>query len=190
MSIRRGLGAILALILVTAAAAMDLPRMSPALTIALPGGKPLSIESYRGKAVVLAFILTSCPHCQHTTGILKQLQADYGRRGLQIVEAAIDQGAGMLVPGFVQQFEPNFPVGVASYDTAAAYLQHNPNLIMHVPAVVFLDHRGVIRAEYEGDDKFFIDDVQEKNLRDQIEKLLHAGDMTRKTAPSRTAAKN
>jgi cytochrome oxidase Cu insertion factor (SCO1/SenC/PrrC family) len=180
MTLRRALGALL--ILVFVASAMDLPRKSPALEIGMNGGKPLQIEGYRGKAVVLAFILTTCPHCQHTTGILKQLQTDYGPRGVQIVEAAVDQNAEMLVPSFVQRFAPNFPVGFVLYDTAAAYLQHSPLLIMHVPALVFIDRQGTIRAEYEGDDKFFLDDMQEKNLRDQIEKLLHSGDTTRKTA--------
>jgi cytochrome oxidase Cu insertion factor (SCO1/SenC/PrrC family) len=190
MTMRRGLGTLLAAVLASTVGAVDLPRKSPALAIGLNGGKTLPVDSLKGKAVLLAFILTTCPHCQHTTGILKQLQAEYGPRGLQVVEAAIDQGAEPLVPGFVQHFSPNFPVGFVTYDVAAEYLQHSPMLILHVPALVFIDRQGTIRAEYEGDDRFFSEEVQEKNLRDQIEKLLRAGDMTRKTQAGKTAAKN
>ncbi len=191
MSIRRGLRTLLAVGLMAAAmAAMELPRKAAALSIGMPGGKPLQISSFRGKAVLLAFILTTCPHCQYTTGILNQLQAEYGPRGLQIVGAAVDQGAEMLVPGFLQRFGPIFPVGFVSYDTSAEFLQHDPKLIMHVPALVFIDRQGIIRAEYEGDDKFFSEDVQQKNLRQQIEKLLHSGEATRKTQAAKTAGKN
>jgi thiol-disulfide isomerase/thioredoxin len=191
MTMRRGLGGLVAAVAMAAtAAAVTVPRKSPALSIGLPGGGKLTLDTYKGKAVLLAFIQTTCPHCQHTTGILKQLQADYGPRGLQVVEAAINEGAEELVPGFVRQFEPNFPVGFVSYDVATEYLQHNPMLIMYVPALVFIDRGGTIRAEFEGSDKLFAEDVQEKNLREQIEKLLHAGDVTRKTQSGKAPAKN
>ena len=190
----RGSGAFLAASTVMALAAaplsaMDLPRKSPPLSIEMNGGKPLQIQSYKGKVVLLAFILTTCPHCQHTTAILKQLQTEYGPRGLQVVEAAIDQGAEAMVPGFLMRFGPNFPVGFTTYDKAAEYLQHNPNLILHVPALVFIDRQGIIRAEYEGDDRFFADDVQDKNLCDQIEKLLHSP-QTGKTQTAKRAGRN
>ena len=192
---RRALGmllaaALMAVTMAATASAVDLPRKAPALEIGLPGGKKLQLDSFRGKAVLLAFILTSCPHCQYTTGLLKQFQIEFGPQGLQIVEAAIDQGAASLVPGFIMTFTPNFPVGYVSYDTSAAFLQHNPMLIMHVPSLVFIDRQGTIRAEFEGDDQFFANDVQEKHLREQIEKLLHSGDMTRKTHTARPPAKN
>ena len=184
------MGLLLAAALITvSAAAVDLPRKSPPLIIGMSGGKPLAIDQYKGKAVLLAFILTTCPHCQHTTSILNQMQTEYGPRGLQVVEAAIDQGGESLVPGFVQHFAPRFPVGFVTYDASAEYLQHNPMMIMHVPALVFIDRQGMIRAEYEGDDKFFTDEVQEKNLREQIEKLLHPADAPHKTAASKTASK-
>ena len=184
---RRGWTAAAAMAATMAAAmAVELPRKSPALAIGINDGKPLAIESYRGKAVLLAFILTTCPHCQYTTGILKQLQAEYGPRGLQVVEAAIDGNAPMAVPGFVQRFQPNFPVGFVTYEAAVEYLQHPLTLILHVPALVFIDRQGTIRAEYEGDAPFFSDAKQEQNLRGAIEKLL--GGAVRK-APAKTAAK-
>jgi len=194
MRMRRAFGvaiavACLATCLASTGAAADLPRKAPPLTIGLPEGGKLALDSYKGKAVLLAFILTTCPHCQFTTGLLKQFQTEYGPRGLQVVEAAIDQGAEMLVPGFIQRFTPNFPAGFVAYDTSAQFIQHNPMMIMHVPALVFIDRQGTIRAEFEGDDPIFSEETQEKNLREQVEKLLHAGDLTRKT-PSKAPAKN
>ncbi len=173
------------------ASAVDLPRKAAPLSIGMAGGKQVQVESYKGKAVLLAFILTTCPHCQYTTALLKNLQTEYGPKGLQVLEAAIDQDAAGLVAGFVMHFGPNFPVGYVPYETSSDFLQHNPMLIMHVPALVFIDRQGIIRAEYEGDDKFFADEVQEKNLRAQIEKVLHpAAEAPRKATPSKSGAGN
>jgi len=195
MATRRGIGLPVAAMLVGCLAgppapAATLPRKSPELAIALNGGKQLLLSSYKGKAVVLAFILTTCPHCQRTTGLLKQLQAEYGPRGLQVVEAAIDQGAEPLVPGFLARFQPNFPVGFVQYESSSEFLQHDNSLILHVPALVFIDRQGSIRTQYEGDDPFFTEEKQEKNLREQIEKLLQPAALTGKAAPKKTAVKN
>src|ERR1041384_6058719 len=104
----RRLGTVLTLAALVVSGA-ELPRKEPEFTINLNGGKKLQVSDYRGKGVVLAFILTTCSHCQATTGLLTRLQAEYGPRGLQVLESAIDQGAAAFVPRFVQQFQPNFP---------------------------------------------------------------------------------
>ena len=124
--------------------------------------------------MLLAFILTTCSHCQATTGLLSKAQTEYGPRGLQIVECAIDQGAEAFVPRFIQSFAPAFPVGFRDFETAQTFLQHSPMLLLHVPVLVFIDRGGNIVAQYEGDDPFLGEGVQEKNLRAQIEKLLAA----------------
>ena len=189
MITRRGLAAAAAAALAWAAVAgaVELPRKSAPLTIGLGGGKQLTIAGYKGKPVVLAFISTTCPHCQYTTGLLKQFQAEYRPRGLQIVEAAINQMAESLVPAFIQQFQPNFPVGFVAYDTAVEYLQHSPALILYVPSMVFIDRQGTIRAEFEGGSPIFSEEQQEKNLRAEIEKLM--GKAPAKAAPAKTASK-
>lgn len=155
----------------SAATAATLPRQAPELTIHLNGGKSIQLSSYKGKAVVLAFILTTCSHCQATTGLLAKAQADYGPRGLQVLESAIDQGAEAFVPRFIQQFAPPFPVGFNDFNTAQEFMQHSPMLIMHMPGVVFIDRSGRIVAQYEGDDPDMMGD-QNKHLRERIEQIL------------------
>jgi hypothetical protein len=39
--------------------AADLPRKAPELAIVQPGGKQILLSQYRGKVVVVAFILTT-----------------------------------------------------------------------------------------------------------------------------------
>jgi peroxiredoxin len=158
------------------ACAADLPRPSPDFTISFPNGKPIQISQYKGKVIAVAFILTTCPHCQKTVGFLSTLQNEYGPRGFQVVACAIDDMAAMLVPDFVTRFHPPFPVGFAPRDPVLTYLLHPAMYKMFMPQIVFVDRDFVIRAQHAGDDPFFTNEAeQEKNLRDQIEELLKAG---------------
>src|ERR1043166_8287059 len=92
----------LALAAVLCTSAATIPRKAPNFTVKMNNGKPLQLSEYKGKVVVLAFILTTCSHCQAATRILNKLQAEMGPRGLQVIESAIDENAQALVPGFVR----------------------------------------------------------------------------------------
>ena len=102
--------------------------------------------------------------------VLSGLQKEYGPRGLQILAAAFNTKAETLVPGFIHQFQPTFPVGWASHQEVLTYLDHSVMTPLYVPSMVFIDRTGVIRHEYLGGDPFY--NNQEKNLRDTIEEML------------------
>jgi|SRR5579863_4529107 len=148
------------------------PRPSPDFAIGVNDGTQLHLSQYRGEVVVLAFILTSCPHCQFTVGVLSRLQTEYGPRGLQVVASAIDPMSSMLVPDFIKNFQPTFPVGFNEHSQAIEYLEHPVIYRLMMPQLVFIDRQGVIRAQYSGDDPFFNKTDQEKNIREAIEPLL------------------
>ena len=154
------------------AAAAQLPRPAGELTINMNGGKKLLLSSYKGKPVVVAFILTTCSHCQNTTRLLSKAQTDFGPRGLQVLESAIEQGGEAFVPRFIQSFNPPFPVGFNDYTVAQEFMQHSPMKVMSMPLVAFIDRQGNIVAQFEGSDPEMVEAVQEGNLRAQIEKLL------------------
>jgi peroxiredoxin len=69
-----------------------LPVGTPAPSIgALPAadGKSYSLAQYKGqKVVVLEFFAPWCPHCQNETATLKQLQQEYGARGVQVLSVS------------------------------------------------------------------------------------------------------
>jgi thiol-disulfide isomerase/thioredoxin len=150
----------------------DLPRQAPELKINTPAGTPLKLSQYKGKTVAVVFILTTCPHCQKTIGLLGPLQKEYGPRGFQVIASSIEAGSAMSVPGFVRDFKPPFPVGFNDPSVAVEFMQHPPSLIPHMPMIAFVDRQGVIREQHEGDDSLFFSDQQEQNLRRAIETLL------------------
>jgi thiol-disulfide isomerase/thioredoxin len=139
------------------------------------GGKPLHLTDYKGKAIVLACILTTCPHCQRTVTQLTKLQPEYAARGLQVLAAAAEGSPELSVPLFLKEFHPPFPVGYIQ-DTMGvlAYFQYSPTKLPKMPILVFIDRQFVIRAQHDGsDDSFLAADPQgETNLRTQIEVLL------------------
>lgn len=161
----------LVLSLAMMASAAPLPRQSPTdFVIHLAPDGQVSPAQYAGKVVVLAFILTTCPHCQHSTQLLSGLQREYGPRGLQVMAGAFNEMSHMLVPDFIKQFQPAFPVGYNSRQEVHAYLDHSEQLQMYVPVLVFIDRKGMIRYQHTGEEPFFQD--QEKNVRATIEELL------------------
>lgn len=165
-----------------------LPRPSPDFAVHLTPSGEVSPTHYKGKVVLMAFILTTCPHCQHATQMLSKLQQEYGPRGLQIMAAAFNDMSNMLVPDFNKQFHPAFPVGWASRMEVLSYLDHSAITQMYVPIFVFVDRKGMIRAEHYGDDPFMTD--PEKNTRHEIEDLLNEPSGTKKTQTSSVKKKS
>ncbi|MGA9627521.1 MAG: TlpA disulfide reductase family protein [Bryobacteraceae bacterium] len=167
--------AILTLLCATSALAADTaapPRPSPPLTIERLGAPDLQLSQYRGKVVALAFILTTCSHCQDLTKLLGPLSREYALRGVQVLECAFNDDAKQTMAEFLQQFQPPFPVGWTNRAVAMAYLQRTilDTRPLYVPHMVFLDRRGIIQAEYPGESDFMKDPAT--NIRAELEKLL------------------
>lgn len=166
------IAAAVCLLSITGAAAAELPRTAPDLTINLAPGKQIKLSQYRGKTVVLAFILTYCSHCQAVVRGLSKDQQEVGPKGLQVLACAIEDMAATAVPGFVRQFAPGFPVGYATSTESVQFLQHPPMMGFYMPAVVFIDKAGVIRAQYEGRDEMLKEATQEKTVREKILEIM------------------
>jgi peroxiredoxin len=156
-----------------AAHAADLPRPAPDLAINLAAGKQIRLSQHRGKTVLLAFILTTCSHCQAVVRGLIKDQEELRPKGLQVLVTAIEDMAATAVPGFVRLYSPGFPVGYNSSKEAVQFLQHPRGEPFLMPALVFIDKGGVIRAQYGGGDPLLNLETQEKNVRDKILELMN-----------------
>jgi hypothetical protein len=151
--------------------AATLPRKAPEFVVKMPDGKDVPLSSYKGKGVILAFILTTCSHCQDYTRLLIKAQNEFGPKGLQVIESAIEQTAKANVPGFVRAFNPPFPVGFNEYMAAADFLEFPRTQVMHMPGVAFIDRSGKIVAQHFSQEPF-IEKDPEANLRSMIQKIL------------------
>lgn len=160
------LAALAALSLVAA----DVPRPAPDFTVKMPNGKDVKLSDYKGKVVVLEFLLTTCPHCQRASQGINKVYRELGPQGLQPIGVAVNDMANMLVDDYVKQFNLDFPVGWSLRDPVISFLQHPVMLMMSFPNLVIIDREGQIRHQFPGGDAFF--ENEEKNLRDAVLPLL------------------
>ena len=164
----------LPLIALYLAAQPAMPRKAPELTIVEPGGKQTLLSSYRGKVVALAFIFTTCSHCQAECGVLNKLNTELGPKGFQALAVAFNDNAGMLVSAFTQTFHTNFPVGFAARQTVTDYMQLDDTgkVAWVVPQLALIDRKGMIVAQSAPEGS--LDLQEEAPLRKKIVDLLAA----------------
>jgi len=177
---------ILSLAFCSAGSLPDAPRKAPDFQIHMADGKNLSLSEFRGKKVcVVAFISTTCPHCQAYVQMLSGIQRDYAERGVQILGVAFDDGAEKALPGFLQQFRPAFPLGWDKHADVMGFLQISILSPGFVPKVAFIDRGGTIRKQFQHQDRvdeFFND--PDKSTRATLDEILKAPATTHKSTPS------
>jgi peroxiredoxin len=154
-------------------------RPSPAFSIMRIASAPLKLSQYKGKVVALAFIYTTCPHCQHLTTSLNQVAKDYAARGVQVLECAFNDDAVQTMPEFIRQFNPAFPVGFATRASVMSYLQYTitDTRPLYVPHMIFIDRAGIIRGDFPGESPF-LQDGPDASIRKELDQILKASGAT------------
>jgi peroxiredoxin len=126
----------------------EVPRRAPEFAIQLPQPSgQLLLSQYKGKVVCLEFLYTTCPHCQTASQLMSRLQTEYGPKGFQALGVAFNDMSQMLVRDFVRDFKVNYPVGFSTREPVHGFLQNDPKHSLHVPQMVFIDRKGVIRHQ-------------------------------------------
>lgn len=172
------------------------PRKAPEMAFTLPGQGERLLSQYRGKVVVLDFILTTCPHCQAAAHTLSGLQQKYESQGFQALQVAIngtDEGrnpsqANDLVSAFARTYQASFPVGWVARDSMPTFMGFSLMDRTVVPQVVVIDRKGFIRFQTPatGESDLRLPDV----LQQHVEELLSAGSAaTHRTTTAKVAPK-
>ncbi len=152
------------------AKAPEVPRKADELVFNNVDGPQKLLSMYKGKTIVLALMFTTCPHCQKIAQLLTQVQTEYTAKGVQVLGAVFDKDAASRVKQFHDQLGLNFPVGYSQQGPVLEFLKLPPNDPYFVPALVFIDKRGMVRSQYVGDETFLAH--QEVNIRAEIDKML------------------
>src|ERR1700676_1662449 len=63
------------------------PRKAPEFVFQMVDGPQQLLSMYKGKAIVLALMYTTCPHCQKTAQLLAKVQTEYAPKGVQVLGA-------------------------------------------------------------------------------------------------------
>ena len=85
---------------------------APAVTFTTLEGKPISLESLRGKVVLVNFWATSCPGCIKEMPGMVETYNQYKNKGFEIVAIAMSYDPPNYVLNFVQTRQLPFPVAL------------------------------------------------------------------------------
>ena len=148
----------------------SLPRKAPELAINVPGTGPKLLSQYRGHVVALEFIETTCPHCQAASKVMSRIQNEFKSRGVQVLDAAINPNAGLLVGNFAKEFQTTFPVGWVTFNQFLSFMGFTMADRVVVPQLVLIDRQEMIR--YQTPPGGDANSMQESTIKQRIEELL------------------
>jgi peroxiredoxin len=123
---------------------------APQMVFTALNGETISLESLRGKVVLVNFWATSCPGCIKEMPDLVKTWQKYHSRGLETIAVAMSYDT----PEYVRQFaeKNNVPFTVA-LDTDGAVAQAFGNVRV-TPTTLVIDKQGQIAQQYVGEPDF------------------------------------
>lgn len=173
------------------------PRKAPELAFTIPGEGQKLLSQYRGKVVALEFIMTTCPHCQAASRDMTKYQEEFGKRGLQVIDLAINALDGMggpseaaeMVTRFKNSFQVGFPVGYLPRAEMMTFMGFTLADRMVVPQLALIDRKGIIHYQTPAISGPQWESVmKEPGLREHLEELLAMGNSTATRSKSKIVA--
>lgn len=119
----------------------------------------ITLETYRGKVVLLNFWATWCEPCLAEIPRFAGWQQKYGQRGLQILGVSMDDGEAP-VREFYRKHRLNYPVVMGDEKLGEAY-----GGILGLPVTFLIDIDGRIRYQHDGATDL---DVMEREIREML----------------------
>jgi thiol-disulfide isomerase/thioredoxin len=126
--------------------AQQAPRRAPGFAL-VDGitGQVRDLYDYRGKAVVLEFMMTTCPHCAAFAEILGEVHQKYAGKVEVISIVNTNNDNPNTVKQFVAGHKVGYPILMDMGQMEYSYIL-KPNV--DLPHVYLIDANGYIRSDY------------------------------------------
>src|ERR1035438_1364334 len=120
------------------------PDPAPAFELKDLDGKPLKLDAYRGKVILLNFWATWCGPCRAEIPSLIELQKHY-KNHLQVIGLAVDEEDESFVRKFADSEGINYPIAMGTDNVRIAY-----GGVGALPTVFVIDTQGRIVQKHVG----------------------------------------
>jgi thiol-disulfide isomerase/thioredoxin len=126
---------------------LDPPRVAPDVAYLVEGGELQSLDSFRGKVVVLNFWATWCPPCVAEMPYLDELAGTHGGDHLAVVTMAMERASEIKILEFYERIGAQH-LGI--------YRDPDMNLarsmrVFGLPTTLLIDYEGNIVAQLVGE---------------------------------------
>ncbi len=123
-------------------------RTAPDFALPDLEGRMRSSDEWDGSIRVVNFWATWCPPCRKEIPLLKEIQAEYGDRGVQIIGIAMDETEA--VTQYAETMKFNYPVLIGQQEAVDLGNQFLKDFI-GLPFTVFTDRDGRIVDVHTGE---------------------------------------
>jgi len=136
-------------------------QAAPNFKVSTIAGQQVSLDSYRGRVLVLDFWATWCQPCRLSIPHLVELDRKYGKQGLQVLGMSADEDGEREVKAFADKNRMSYPIALAGETTLTDYG------VRSVPVMFVIDKKGRVAEVFRG----FSDEVA-RSSEQLIKKLL------------------
>ncbi|MFZ1729660.1 MAG: TlpA disulfide reductase family protein [Bacteroidota bacterium] len=150
----------LALLISASALSAQVGEQAPAFSLKDRDGKTVTLESLKGKVIVLNFWATWCPPCRAEIPAFKSAYDKYKAKGVEIVGISLDQKGWSVIKPFLDNQKIQYPVLLGDAEIARDY-----GNIRSIPTTFIIDRKGKVVDSHVGA-------MTEEALVKAFEKLL------------------
>lgn len=124
-----------------------LGRSAPDFKVKTLEGRTVSLDQYRGKAVLINFWATWCGNCKVEMPWLAELREKYQGQGFEVLGIVTDRAPAAEIATITEKSRVRYPILACNHATAQAY-----GGLPVLPESFFIDRNGKVIAEMEGAD--------------------------------------
>lgn len=126
----------------------DLNKPAPTFTLKTIDGKDISLESLKGKVVIVDFWATWCPPCRREMPVLEQYYKSNKYKNIAMIAVSTDRAETIAnVPEFIRTNGITFTVAYGDPEVQKAYA------VQSIPSLFIIDKNGNIRYLHIGFDE-------------------------------------
>lgn len=122
------------------------PRVPPETEFTLLDGSKITLQSLRGRPVLVSFWATSCPPCVEELPDFIQLYREWQPQGFELIAVAMPYDPPILVQQFVRQHNVPYPVALDVQGRVTSAFGGVP----YVPTVFVIAPNGKTELSYTG----------------------------------------